>query len=187
MRDGVHNNEREYTKFELKGCFNIKKSKQKVAAIVILIVILLSIFAVGLSMFMSDGSDGSAATEPGFTFPEIGINGTDGYKENLRADASIPAVTGVTLTSGATTQSVELYNPSDNPCVFVISLYLGNGQKLFQTAPIMPGESVNSVELELALKSGTYQDAVLVYDCFTADGSLIPLTRCELVVDISSV
>lgn len=121
-----------------------------------------------------------------FTFPAVVGNGSDGFVANTRISASIPAMTGIELTSGTLEQDIQLYNPDENPCVFVVSLYLGDGTLLFQTDPIHPGCTTEAATLTRVLEEGRYKNAMLIYDCYSADGNMTPLTRCELIIEINS-
>ena len=172
----------------MKGCFTIQKNK-KICAIIVLILALIAF--VGLAVMaivapMQYSEPAASAAENDFTFPEVISNGSDGFAAHTQTSASIPATTGIVLESGELEQTINLCNPNENPCAFVISLYLGDGTKLFQTEPIYPGDTVDTVTLNRELSCGHYSNAVIVYDCYSADGAMQPLTRCELVIEITS-
>lgn len=148
-------------------------------------IVLALILLIGIAtVVISDRSE--TQQENNFMFPEITGNGSDGFMAHTKASASIPAVTGIELESGQLAQKVEFSNPEENPCVFVISLYLGDGNLVFTTDPIYPGQTANDVNLTIKLDSGVYSGAILVYDCYSADGEMTPLTRCEFIVEINS-
>lgn len=172
----------------MKGCLIINKNK-KICTIIVLILALIAF--VGLAIVaiiapMQYNTPVIGVVENDFAFPEVVGNGSDGFTAHTQTSAAIPATTGVVFESGKLEQTVNLRNPSENPCVFVISLYLGDGTKLFQTEPIYPGNTVSTVILSRELSCGHYSDAVIVYDCYSADGAMKPLTRCELVIEITS-
>ena len=121
-----------------------------------------------------------------FTFPAIVGNGSNGFVAHNKASATIPATDGIELISGTVEQGLCMSNPDNNPCIFVISLYLGDGTLLFVTEPLYPGETSEPVTLRQSLNSGIYKNAILVYDCYSADGNMTPLTRCEVAVEINS-
>lgn len=156
----------------------MKKSK-RIAAGGIILLILLFISACAAAAITSNNNN----VEP-FKLPKLSISGNDGFSAQSKATASISAKSGLTFVDGQSQQRVEFKNPVDNPCEFVVSLYLGDGTHLFTTNPIKPGEIVNSVNLLHDLKPGTYKDAILVYDCYSENGE--PLTRCEFIIEITN-
>lgn len=149
-------------------------------AITLVLILLIGIAAVIIS------DKPVTPQENKFMFPEIIGNGSDGFTAHTKATASIPAVTGIELESNQLAQNVEFYNPEENPCAFVISLYLGDGTLVFTTDSIYPGQTVNDVNLTVKLDSGVYSNAILVYDCYSVDEEMTPLTRCELIIEINS-
>lgn len=160
----------------------MKKRSKAIIVIALLLAILAPVALI--SILLDSQSDTRVAP---FSFPAIVGNGSDGYEERANAKATIPAVGSIQLHSDMFEQNVSLYNPEKNPCVFVISLYLGDGTKVFETEPLYPGDMVTKILTTVKLKAGVYHNAILVYDCYTADGAMTPLTRCELVVEINSI
>ena len=156
----------------------MKKSK-RIAAGGIILLILLFVSACAAVAFTNNDSN----IEP-LKLPELSISSNDGFSAQSKATASISAKSGLTFVDGQSQQRVEFKNPIDNPCEFVVSLYLGDGTHLFTTNPIKPGEIVNSVNLLHDLKPGTYKNAILVYDCYSENGE--PLTRCEFIIEITN-
>lgn len=170
----------------MKGCLIITKKKSRIAARVILIVLILAFLALAAAVLISPVRYRNEDQQNNFTFPEIVGNGSDGFVAHNKASATIPATDGIELTSGTVEQSLCMSNPDNNPCIFVISLYLGDGTLLFTTEPLYPGETSEPVLLRQSLNSGVYKNATLVYDCYSADGNMAPLTRCEIAVEINS-
>lgn len=158
----------------------MKKRKSICIAAIAILVLLIGI----LVIIMYDDPKNPDKSE--FMFPEIIGTGSDGFTAHTKTTASIPAVTGIELVSGQLKQDVEFYNPEENPCVFVISLYLGDGTLVFKTEPIYPERMVNETCLNVELDSGLYKGAILVYDCYSATGEMTPITRCEFIVEINS-
>lgn len=78
---------------------------------------------------------------------------------------AIPGYEVLQLKAQQTEQSIYLYNPAGNSCIFVIALYLDDIM-LFETAPIDPGAEVNNISLLQRLPAGTYEGATLRYSCF---------------------
>lgn len=172
----------------MKGCFTIQNNK-KICTIIVLILALVAFVGLATAAIVAPMQYSSPTTdsaENDFTFPEVIGNGSDGFTAHMQTSASIPATTGIVFESGKLEQTINLSNPGENPCAFVISLYLGDGTRLFQTEPIYPGDTVDTVTLNRELSCGHYSNAVIVYDCYSADGAMKPLTRCELVIEITS-
>lgn len=172
----------------MKGCLIIKNNK-KICTVIVLILALIAFVGLAVAAILAPmqySNPVAGVAENDFTFPEIDGNGSDGFTAHTQTSAAIPATTGIVFESGKLEQTINLSNPSENPCVFVISLYLGDGTKLFQTEPIYPGDTVSAVTLSRGLNCGHYSNAVIVYDCYSTDGAMKPLTRCELVIEITS-
>lgn len=91
---------------------------------------------------------------------------------------AIPGYELLELNASKKAQTLSLSNPSSNECYFQISLYLENGILLWRSNLIEPGETSDPILLNLALKKGTYTNAVLKYDCYKTDGKT-PLNGAE--------
>lgn len=172
----------------MKGCLIINKKSLRFAAITVfvLLVVFATLGTVAIVATSQCGNVGADSSESEFTFPEVISVGSDGFSARKQVSASILATTGIVFESGKLEQTVNLSNPDENSCAYVISLYLGDGTMLFQTEPVYPGDTVNIVSLSRELSCGHYSDAIIVYDCYSVDGAMNPLTRCELVIEITS-
>jgi len=80
---------------------------------------------------------------------------------------AVPGYEGLTLQAGKTKQSVRLHNPPENSCYFVITLYLADGEMLWQSDEIASGKTSSPIRLKRELEKGTYANAKLVYSCFS--------------------
>lgn len=89
------------------------------------------------------------------------------YEEYKNQSISIPGRSGIALAANTTTQTVDFYNPQENQCYFVISLYLSDGTMIYKSDYIKPGERITDIELLQTLKQGIYKNCTLNYDCFT--------------------
>lgn len=67
-------------------------------------------------------------------------------------------------------QAVKLYNPETNACYFMISLSLADGTPLYRSGMVKPGQMIDVIEISRTLQAGTYQNAVLKYECYSSDG-----------------
>lgn len=79
----------------------------------------------------------------------------------------IPATNGLVLKAGQKRQEVNFYNPESNKCCFKISLYLSNGELIYQSGLIAPDENITQIELKQELQSGVYRNCQLKYQCYS--------------------
>ena len=98
---------------------------------------------------------------------------------------TIPGMTGITLKSGHLQQTVDFYNPEQNTCYFVLSLYLSDDTLIYQSDFLAPGEHITEIVLNQALQRGVYGKCRLVYECFTLDNKCA-LNTGEVILEINS-
>ena len=89
------------------------------------------------------------------------------------------------MKSGQLQQSVDFYNPEQNACYFVLSLYLSDDTLIFQSDFLAPGEHISEIMLNQALQRGVYGKCRLVYECFTLDNKCA-LNTGEVILEINS-
>ena len=87
--------------------------------------------------------------------PAIAING---FKE-------------LTFTANKIYQSVNFNNPANNKCYFKMHLYV-DGQKLWQSDYVAPGNGFYNIKLDKPLSQGKY-NAYLLIKCFKSDNTEI--------------
>ena len=100
--------------------------------------------------------------------------------QSASADSSkidIPGFEKLTLKAGETEQTSPFFNPENNVCLFRLTLKV-NGEDIWTSGDIAPGQKAESMTLSHPLDAGEYQ-AKLKYDCFTLDGST-PLNGAEI-------
>lgn len=97
----------------------------------------------------------------------------------------IPGFDVMNLKAGETSQNVNLYNPEQNTCYFKMTLSLSDGTKLWESGLIEPGKGLYNITLSKALDAGTYENAVLKYDCFTMDENQSPLNGAEIKIKLN--
>ena len=78
----------------------------------------------------------------------------------------LPGYSAMTMKAGTKEQEVNIGNPSDNNCYFIITLKLEDGTELFKSDYLKPGEGLKDITLNQTLKNGQYQ-AVIEYDCYS--------------------
>lgn len=98
---------------------------------------------------------------------------------------TIPGMTGITMKSGQLQQTVDFYNPEQNACYFVLSLYLSDDTLIYQSDFLAPGEHISEIVLNQALQRGVYGKCRLVYECFTLDNKC-GLNTGEVILEINS-
>ena len=98
------------------------------------------------------------------------------------ANIAIPGYEKLTFAAGKTAQAVNLKNPAENACTFVLSLTLDDGTTLWTGEALSPGEAFTRITLTKALDAGEYP-ATLHYDCFSLQDST-PLNGAEIQLTI---
>ena len=83
-----------------------------------------------------------------------------GSGENI----AIPGYEKLSFAAGKTAQTVNLKNPPENACTFVLTLTLEGGEILWTGKALSPGEAFTRITLNKALDAGEYP-AMLHYDC----------------------
>ena len=94
------------------------------------------------------------------------------------ANIAIPGYEKLDFAAGKTAQTVNLKNPAENACTFVLSLTLDDGTTLWTGEALKPGEAFTRITLTKALDAGSYP-ATLHYDCYTIEDSQ-PLNGAEI-------
>ena len=112
----------------------------------------------------------------------------DVYEGEKNTDTiDIPGYGSITLKADAAEQSVNLYNPEQNTCYFRMTLLLSDGTQLWQSGLIEPGKGIYDITLEQTLAAGTYEDAVLKYECFAMDDAQTPLNGSEIKLTLNVI
>lgn len=98
---------------------------------------------------------------------------------------TIPAVSGINLKSGQLQQKVDFYNPKENQCYFVISIYLSDDTLIYKSDYIAPAETITEITLLQTLQKGTYRNCRIVYNCYTLDNKAT-LNSGDVKIEINS-
>ncbi|MFZ3130163.1 MAG: hypothetical protein WA125_03435 [Desulfosporosinus sp.] len=116
------------------------------------------------------------------------VNNTVGKPVAGGSDDSIaiPGFEKIAMKAGQAKQAVNFYNPEKNSCYFRISLVLADGTELFRSGMIKPGQTIGTIDISRSLEVGTYEDAVLQYDCYTIEG-LQPLNGSKTVLNLEVI
>ena len=99
-------------------------------------------------------------------------------KTGSGANIAIPGYEKLDFAAGKTAQTVNLKNPPENACTFVLSLTLDDGTTLWTGEALSPGEAFTRITLTKALDAGSYA-ATLHYDCYTIEDNR-PLNGAEI-------
>ena len=62
------------------------------------------------------------------------------YQDYKNQSISIPGMNGIYLKANQTKQTVDFFNPEENQCYFIISLYLSDGTLIYKSDYIEPGD-----------------------------------------------
>ena len=93
---------------------------------------------------------------------------------------AIPGYKSLALKAGQTEQSVNLYNPAENNCYFVMTLLLPDGTQIWQSKMVEPGKGLYEITLDQPVEAGTYENSTLKYECYRMDEQLTPLNGSEI-------
>ena len=146
-------------------------------------VVLLAAVVVIILLLRSCGT--GAGTAPTDTTPPKNTLDFTPAGERQDNTITIPGMTGITMKSGQLQQTVEFYNPEQNTCYFVLSLYLSDDTLIYQSDFLAPGEHISEIMLNQALQRGVYGKCRLVYECFTLD-NMCALNTGEVILEINS-
>ena len=97
-----------------------------------------------------------------------------GSGENI----AIPGYEKLSFAAGKTAQAVNLKNPPENACTFVLTLTPEDGEALWTGKALSPGEAFTRITFSRALDAGDYP-ATLHYDCFSLNDNT-PLNGAEI-------
>ena len=100
------------------------------------------------------------------------------------ANIAIPGYEKLSFAAGKTAQAVNLKNPPENACTFVLTLTMEDGETLWTGAALSPGEAFTRITLTRALDAGEYP-ATLHYDCYTIeDNQPLNGVEIELIIEV---
>lgn len=100
----------------------------------------------------------------------------------LTDQIALPQFAYIYLTANETVQTQTFGNPPQNFAQFKVSLTL-DGETLWESELLKPGETSEPVVLSLPLEAGEYE-ARLVYACYTNDGAMSPLNGADSPVTL---
>ena len=107
---------------------------------------------------------------------------TNENPEKLTDSIALPQFAWLTFTARTKKQTLTFTNPEQNFARFRVSIVL-DGETLWQSELLRPGETSEAVVLSRALSAGEYE-ARLVYECFTNDEAKNPLNGADSPITI---
>ena len=145
---------------------------------------ILLIVAVVIIILLRSCGGGTALLIPETELPQNTLDFTPAG-ERQENNIIIPGMTGIVMKSGQLEQTVDFYNPTQNACYFVLSLYLSDDTLIYQSDFLAPGEHITEIMLNQPLQWGVYGKCRLVYECFTLDNKCA-LNTGEVILEINS-
>ena len=136
----------------------------------------------------------SKTTQAGALKPEIDQNAEDWKgvlpNENKEVGSSgiaIPGYKSISLKANQKEQAVSLVNPEQNSCYFIISLLLPDGTEIYKSKMIPPSKGLYNITLHKELETGTYEKAILKYECYKMDDNLTLLNgaNVEVILEVN--
>ena len=90
------------------------------------------------------------------------------HRPSSGKEIAIPGFTHLSFLADSTEQKVNFFNPNENDCYFVFSLYVADNL-LWRSGYCPPGNGYYSIELTESLQCGKY-NAALKIECYQEDG-----------------
>ncbi|MDR1914567.1 MAG: hypothetical protein LBQ68_08830 [Clostridiales bacterium] len=158
--------------------FNFNSLKRKKTGIVFITIGVTALICVIL--FLIFGS--KLLLNPNREFEPEQISDTSTPLQGPNNSITIPGFETLTIPAGKTSVSAYLYNPEENICYFEISILLTDtNTEIYKSKLVSPGQKLYQIELNQALKKGTY-DAVVHYSTYALsdyadmNGANVPFT-----------
>ena len=165
------NNQKEESQFRQEKKQKERDGRDKL--IVILLIITLLSVSVAVWAVISKGNS---------QLPLTTSAQTNENPEKLTDSIALPQFAWLTLTAKTKKQTLTFTNPEQNFAQFRVSIVL-DGETLWQSELLRPGETSETVVLSRALSAGEYE-ARLVYECFTNDEAQNPLNGADSPITI---
>ena len=110
---------------------------------------------------------------------------TDNWDTGLKEESPeakpgtrIPGYSTAEMKEGDTTLTLSIGNPKANTVGFFATLKLQNGDVLYESELLKPGQGLTEIPLTHTLSKGTY-NATVVYKCVLLDEENTPLNAAE--------
>lgn len=140
---------------------NNKKNNKKYICIAIVLLLLILVIGICWIFLREDSTDGAGEVVAWDVTNEID---TAGETPGIR----IPGYQTMIFKAGQTSQTVNMGNPADNTCYFVITLKLEDGTVLYRSDYLKPGQGFERIRMEKALQKGEYT-GIIQYQCYSLE------------------
>ena len=162
---------------------SIMKFSNKAKSIVLAILVLAAVSALSVGITLVAVKAGTPASGADYNQNQPAISDAPaaqfgGTAAKNTDSIAIPGYDFLDLKADTQEQTAALYNPEVNSCYFRISLLL-DGETLWRSELLAPGQTVSQQTLSRALPSGEYS-AVLKYECFADETETTPLNGSEI-------
>ena len=147
------------------------KKKDMLISVLIIVIIIMAVAFVVLAMIFKNTM--RKESEPATTVLQTTTQASETTEEESTTKKAkntntidIPQRGFLTFAADTLEQTNTVTNPEQNFCYFKVTLKLADGTVLWQSDYIAPGESSDPMVLKNPLKKGTYEKAVMLYECF---------------------
>lgn len=160
---------------------NLKKEKIFIILLALLLIIAISIVIYLLCSNSSTSPDLSLPTDNNAVQWE-GNQSLNNPNNNGKGIA-IPGINSLVFRSGQTLQKVNFYNPSENNCLFLMTLYIDDNI-YWQSGFVEPGKGFYTIDLLQVVDVGEYQGALKI-QCYKPDGTTLNSAKVtfDLIVE----
>jgi len=140
--------------------------------IIIILLILLLIFLVSTIIFLLKSEKNSESFLPTDKKASewSGKQQLDSPYTNT-GKIAVPGFDSLVFVTDRKEQKVNFYNPSENQCLFLMTLYVDN-KEYWKSGYVKPGDGYYNITLNNPLSIGIY-DAYLNIQCFKEDGKAL--------------
>ena len=168
----------------------MEKNRKSMLLLVLALLLVAGGVFLGANCRKWSGDDPEGDTGQGKQQTEAGARDWQGEQEVYTGKKNentidIPGFDVMNLKAGEKEQKVNLYNPEQNTCYFKMTLSLSDGTKLWESGLVEPGKGLYDITLDEAPEAGTYENALLKYECFTYDKNQSPLNGAEIKLTLN--
>lgn len=170
-----------------KDSNGIMLSKNNLIIICVMILLLIAggiTFGLNWNNWFGNSSKKSASTKPDIDFDAVDWQGEQNTGSPKTADGkkgiAIPGYKSITLKADTKEQKVNLYNPEENDCYFVMSLILPDGTVIWKSKMVPPGKGLYEITLDKTVLTGTYENSILKYECYKQNDELTKMNGSEV-------
>lgn len=158
----------------------MEKKRKRIYTTVIILLLLFLIGAI-IYIFCNQPND-----SPKLTTDENAVTWYGEQKvprlQNGQKGIAIPGFDTLVFFANQTHQKVNFYNPSENDCLFRMTLYV-NDEALWQSGYCAAGNGYYDIDISKPLAVGDYP-AYLKVECFKADGTHLNGAKVEFKITV---